>query len=107
MDNRPVREQGDCFATSELDENVRIRHEQHLFNLVQLLKADNTDLARAGSWFEHEAELSLGLLPDQDHVSRHGHSLHRCDLPVLFNSFVVVEVRALAILILIGVRPDL
>ena len=83
MNDAAIGEQGDRFSTAEVHEDVVVRDEEHLLNLVQLLEAHDADLARAGGRLENKAELFLLTLANYNHIRSHGHALDRADLPVI------------------------
>ena len=83
MNDAAIGEQGDRFSAAEVQEDMVVRDEEHLFDLVQLLEAHDTDLARAGGRLENKAELFLLTLANHNHIRSHGHALDRADLPVI------------------------
>ena len=96
-----VGEQCDGLVALELEEHVRVRNEEHLVDLVQLLEAHDVDFAAAGRRLDHEAELLVVPLALRDHVSRHGHPLDGLNRPllVLIITFITVAVLILIFII--------
>ena len=58
-----------------------VRDEEHLADLVELLKADNVDFAAARRWLDDKAELFMLPVALSDHICRHRHALHSLEGP--------------------------
>ena len=54
---------------------MRVRDEEHLFDLMELLEADDADFARAWCGFKDKAELLLVALAHNNHIRGHRHAL--------------------------------
>ena len=67
----PVREKRHCFVTSELEQNVRVGHEEHLTDLMELLLADDADFAAAWGRLHDKTELFVVLLALGNQVGCH------------------------------------
>ena len=70
-DDASIRHEGHRLASTEPEQHVRVRNEEHLLYLMQLLVPDNVDSARARSRLDDKAELFVVLLRQHDDIRRH------------------------------------
>ena len=100
VNDTSIGKQGHRFASSEVEQDVGVGDEEHLLDLVELLEANDADLARTWSRLEYETELTLLLLTHKDHVCSHGHALNGADCP-LFASGIILVFRLIRTFIVI------
>ena len=70
---------------------------------MQLLVAHNADLARAGRWFDNEAELLVVALALGDHSSGQWHALNALDQPLRLSLYAFAA--AVLIVVVISTIP--